>query len=83
MKTDKTFYLQNMKALVNQMQQIQRELKETSERQSMDWKDKRKDEFFRKHVHQRLDDIKSAAADMQMIVQQLEVIDNSLKRYGK
>jgi hypothetical protein len=82
MKTDKTFYLQNMKALVNQMQQIQRELKETSERQSMEWKDRRKDEFYRKHVHPRLDDIKIAATDMQMIIQQLEVIDNSLKRHG-
>ena len=82
MKTDKTFYLQNMKALVSQMQQIQRELKEAAERQSMEWKDRRKDEFFRKHVHPRLDDIKSAATDMQMIVQQLEVIDNSLKGYG-
>jgi|LauGreDrversion4_2_1035121.scaffolds.fasta_scaffold28601_6 hypothetical protein len=82
MKTDKTFYLQNMKALVNQIQQIQRELKESSERQSMEWKDRRKDEFYRKHVHPRLDDIKSASSDMQMILQQLEVIDNSLKRYG-
>jgi hypothetical protein len=80
MKTDKTFYLQNMKSYVSQMQQLQRELKETSDRQSGEWKDKRKDEFYRKHVHPRLDDIKSAASDMQMIVQQLEVIDNSLKR---
>lgn len=80
MKTDKTFYLQNMKSLVGQMQQLQRELKETTDRQSSEWKDKRKDEFYIKHVHPRLDDIKSAASDMQMIVQQLEVIDNSLKR---
>jgi hypothetical protein len=83
MQTDKTFYLHNMKALVNQMQQIQHELKKTAEKQGMDWKDRRKDEFYRKHVHPRLDDIKSAATDMQMIVQQLEVIDNALKRYGK
>jgi len=82
MKTEKTFYLQNMKSLVNQMQQIQRELKETTERYSMEWKDRRKDEFYRKHVHPNLDDINSAASEMQMIIHQLEVIDNSLKAYG-
>jgi hypothetical protein len=83
MKTDKTFYLQNLKTFVAQMEQLGRTFKNETDQLGHEWKDSRKNEFFIKHVFSRQDDINKAALDMQTIAQKLKTIDDGLKNFVK
>ena len=81
MQKNKDFYHQSLQKLVTEMEKVHTTFKEESERLGVEWKDKRKTEFYNKQVQPRLDDLISAFTDMRTVAQQLKVIDDTLKRY--
>lgn len=80
METNKAYFKENLTKLINQIQQLNREFKENTDRLSMDWKDQRKVDFYVKHVQSRKDDLQNISSDMGMVAMQIQRINEELKR---